>query len=123
MEVKIISWKNSKKAAASLAAAFHEDEVSFHFLATPDNTRSPEQNYKIHTKIMEYTVKAHCLNGVALSIGDNHEGVALWKPPGKNMDDWYTIFRSGMWKLWFILSPLGRKRWFSDFLPQLHQTK
>ena len=44
-------------------------------------------------------------------------------PPGQNMDDWWTMFRSGMWKLYFKLSKEGRKRWFKEFLPKLHDTK
>lgn len=44
-------------------------------------------------------------------------------PPGQNMDDWWTMLRSGMWKLYFKLSKEGRKRWFKEFLPKLHDTK
>lgn len=44
-------------------------------------------------------------------------------PPGKNMDDFWTMLRSGMWKLWFKLSSEGRKRYFDEFLPKLHDAK
>ena len=44
-------------------------------------------------------------------------------PPGKNMDDWYTILRSGMWRLNYMLSREGKKRFFDEFLPMLHDTK
>jgi ribosomal protein S18 acetylase RimI-like enzyme len=44
-------------------------------------------------------------------------------PPGKNMDDWWTILRSGMWRLYYKLSTEGKKRYFSEFLPLLHDTK
>ena len=44
-------------------------------------------------------------------------------PPGKNMDDLYTIVRSGMWRLNYKLSSEGRKRLFHEFLPLLHDTK
>lgn len=44
-------------------------------------------------------------------------------PPGKNMDDWFTIFRSGMWRLWWKLTKEGKKRYFEEFLEVLHQTK
>lgn len=44
-------------------------------------------------------------------------------PPGKNMDDWFTIFRSGMWRLWWKLTKEGKKRYFEEFLDVLHQTK
>ena len=44
-------------------------------------------------------------------------------PPGNNMDDLLTIFRSGMWRLNYLLSKEGKKRFFSEFLPLLHDTK
>lgn len=43
--------------------------------------------------------------------------------PGKNMDDWWAILRSGMWKLFFKLNREGRVRWFKEFFPLLHETK
>ena len=39
------------------------------------------------------------------------------------MDDWYTIIRSGMWRLNYKLSSEGKKRFFTEFLPLLHNTK
>ena len=44
-------------------------------------------------------------------------------PPGKNMDDWITEIRSGMYKFRYKLSKEGRKRFFDEFLPLLHDTK
>jgi ribosomal protein S18 acetylase RimI-like enzyme len=44
-------------------------------------------------------------------------------PPGKNMDDWWTILRSGLWRLLYKLSREGKKRFYSEFLPLLHHTK
>jgi len=44
-------------------------------------------------------------------------------PPGKNMDDLWTILRSGMWRLWYKLSSEGKTRFYSEFLPLLHRTK
>lgn len=44
-------------------------------------------------------------------------------PPGKNMDDMLTIFRSGMWRLNYRLSAEGKKRFFTEFLPLLHDVK
>lgn len=126
LPVRTIKLKEHKAAAATLAQAFENDEVAFYFLDTPDKKdlkRSDEATWKLHTKIMEYTVAAHCRKGLVLSIGENNEGVALWMPPGQNMDDWWTMFRSGMWKLYFKLSKEGRKRWFKEFLPKLHDTK
>lgn len=39
------------------------------------------------------------------------------------MDDLLTIMRSGMWRLNYQLSAEGRARFFSEFLPLLHDTK
>jgi hypothetical protein len=44
-------------------------------------------------------------------------------PPGKNMDDWWTILRSGMWRLLYKLSSEGKTRFYQEFLPLLHDTK
>ena len=44
-------------------------------------------------------------------------------PPGKDMDDWCTYLRSGMWRLNYKLSAEGRSRFFDEFLPILHSTK
>ena len=44
-------------------------------------------------------------------------------PPGKNMDDIWTILRSGMWRLWYKLSSEGKTRFYNEFLPLLHETK
>lgn len=44
-------------------------------------------------------------------------------PPGKNMDDWWTLIRSGMWRLLYKLSREGKARFYSEFLPLLHDTK
>jgi GNAT superfamily N-acetyltransferase len=43
-------------------------------------------------------------------------------PPGQNMDDYLTMFRSGMWRLSYRLSPEGKRRFFDEFLPLLHDT-
>ncbi|KAK5242757.1 hypothetical protein LTR16_008299 [Cryomyces antarcticus] len=44
-------------------------------------------------------------------------------PPGQNMDDIWTVMRSGMWRLQYKLSPEGKKRFFQEFLPLLHDMK
>ena len=44
-------------------------------------------------------------------------------PPGKNMDDFCTMLWSGLYGFNFKLSKEGRKRWFDEFLPLLHDTK
>jgi len=44
-------------------------------------------------------------------------------PPGGNMDDFCTMLWSGMFGLSWKLSKEGKKRFFNEFLPLLHDTK
>lgn len=44
-------------------------------------------------------------------------------PPGKNMDDNLTLLRSGLWRLSYKLTPEGRHRFFTEFLPLLGASK
>jgi GNAT superfamily N-acetyltransferase len=44
-------------------------------------------------------------------------------PPGKNADDWWTMLRSGMWRLYYQLSAEGRNRYYNELIPVLHHTK
>lgn len=44
-------------------------------------------------------------------------------PPGKMMDDWWTVMRSGMWRLYYQLNSEGRRRYYDELLPLLHRTK
>ena len=39
------------------------------------------------------------------------------------MDDYYTMFRSGMWRLRYKLTTEGAARFFEEFLPKLHEAK
>jgi GNAT superfamily N-acetyltransferase len=39
------------------------------------------------------------------------------------MDDWLTVLRSGMWRLYYQLSAEGKKRFYRELLPLLHDTK
>jgi len=123
-KVRVLGIEDYKQAAYTLAEAFFDDDVAFYFLETPDNGgKTREELWSLHLEILEYIVCAHIYNGLVLSVGEHHEGVALWMPPGKNMDDWFTIFRSGMWRLWFKLTREGKKRYFGEFMDVLHQAK
>jgi len=44
-------------------------------------------------------------------------------PPGKDMDSYSTTLRSGLWRLHYRLSRVGHARFFTDFMPLLHDTK
>ncbi|KAL8782660.1 MAG: hypothetical protein Q9213_005199 [Squamulea squamosa] len=111
-------------AAESLALAFAEDDVAMYFVKTTDTESwSNQKKWDLHVKIMRSIVKAHILKGLALTVGPDYDCVALWMPPGKNMDDRLTRIRSGMSTVNFRLSSEGKSRFQKEFLPLLHRTK
>ncbi|KAF1928003.1 uncharacterized protein M421DRAFT_101378 [Didymella exigua CBS 183.55] len=120
--VRLVTVDEYKQAAACLAEAFAEDEVARYFVDVPDGEEwTEEERYALHTEILEYMTYAHILKGLVTTVGD-FEAVALWMPPGQNMDDYLTMFRSGLWRLNYRLSPEGKRRFFSEFFPLLHDT-
>ncbi|KAL8910899.1 MAG: hypothetical protein Q9171_003854 [Xanthocarpia ochracea] len=122
--VRELDLAESDAAADSLALAFAHDDVAMYFIDTNDTERwTDEEKWDMHVRIMRSIVKAHCLKGLVLTIGPNHDCVALWMPPGKNMDDRLTMFRSGMWMINRKLSAEGQHRFQKEFLPLLHRTK
>ncbi len=123
-QIHVVPPSEFKAAAQCLAEAFAEDHVIRYPINTPDRAHWTEvERFDLHRQALEYITYAHCVKGLVTTIGDDYGCVALWMPPGKNMDDWFTILRSGMWRLNFQLSSEGRKRFFEEFLPLLHQTK
>ncbi|KAI9732366.1 MAG: hypothetical protein M1834_001573 [Cirrosporium novae-zelandiae] len=121
---RVLSLHEWKAVAYSLAIAFEHDDVARYFVDAPDTTTwTAKEKWELHLKMLEYVVYAHLLKGLVVTAGDNYECVGLWMPPGRNMDDHLTILRSGMWRLRYQLSPEGRKRFFQEFLPLLHDTK
>ncbi|RDW80472.1 acetyltransferase-2 [Coleophoma crateriformis] len=123
-EVRVVGIAEYKHAAQSLAEAFKVDDVARYLVDTPDMaTYSEEYKWKLHCDILRYITAAHCYKGIVTTIGPDYDAVALWMPPGNNMDDLWTILRSGMWRLLYKLSSEGRKRFYSEFLPLLHKAK
>ena len=122
--VRILAPHEFKEAAACLAEAFKLDDVVRYAIDTPDRVHlSEEEKYDLHRTAMEYVVYAHMLQGLVLGVGENYDCVALWLPPGKNIDDWWTILRSGLWRMSYKLSKEGKIRFFEEFLPLLSNTK
>ncbi|EXJ56116.1 hypothetical protein A1O7_09047 [Cladophialophora yegresii CBS 114405] len=122
--VRVVAPHEYKEAAACLAEAFRLDNIVRYAIDTPDRMHlTEEQRFEMHQSAMEYVTYAHCLQGLVLTTGNNFDCVALWLPPGKNIDDWLTLLRSGMWRLSWKLSKEGRVRFFDEFLPLLHHSK
>ncbi|KAJ2976430.1 hypothetical protein NUW58_g8088 [Xylaria curta] len=122
-QVRAISISECKGAALSLAQAFATDELAQYLLDAEDVKDGDETKWRLHVDIFNYLVAAHYYKGVVTTIGPDYEAVALWMPPGKDADDWLTILRSGMWRLYYQLSAEGRRRYFNELLPVLHRTK
>ncbi|KAK3318534.1 hypothetical protein B0H66DRAFT_242157 [Apodospora peruviana] len=122
--VRVVGMSECREAALALAHAFAGDEY-VQYLVDPDagSPSSAEDKWKLHVNCMVYCVSAHCLKGLATTIGPDYDSVALWLPPGRDLDGWWTLFRSGMWKLNFQLSAEGKKRYYEEILPLLHDTK
>lgn len=77
--VRVLTLKEYKEAAYSLALAFKEDHSSLYFTHTPDRAHwSEEQKWELHLKMMEYITYAHLLKGLVVSAGPNYDCVALW---------------------------------------------
>lgn len=122
--VRVLTVDDNKQAGYSLALSFWEDHSSRYFIDTPDTAHwSEQQKWDLHLRMMEYITYAHLLKGLVVSAGPDYDCVALWMPPTQNMDDYLTLLRSGMWRLTYQLSPLGRGRFFNEFLPLLNHTK
>lgn len=123
-EARVVTLAEWSQASAALAEAFKEDATCLYFTHTPDRADwTEEQKWELHVRIMGYITYAHLLKGLVVTAGPNYDCVALWMPPGQNMDDYLTILRSGMWRLSYQLSREGRKRFFDEFLPLLTDTK
>jgi len=123
-QVRVCRLDEYKAIALSLAHSFLDDPVSRYFLDTADTTHwTPAEKWSLHLGIMESIVYAHLLDGLVTTIGTSYGAVALWLPPGKDADSTSTMLRSGMWRLRYRLSRIGRQRFFAHFLPLLHDTK
>lgn len=123
-EVRVLNMSECEKASECLWDAFAVDEVMRYFLDTDDMAKcSEDQKWKLHCNLVRYLTAAHIQKGIATVIGPDYDAVALWLPPGTNTDDWWTFFRSGLWRLYYQLSTEGKKRFFSEFSPLLHDTK
>ena len=122
--IRVVAPHEYKKAAECLAEAFKDDHVVRYAIDTPDRAHWTEgERYELHKQAMEYVTYAHCLKGLVTTCGPDYDCVAMWMPPGKNIDDLLTIIRSGMWRLNWKLSKEGRERFFKEFLPLLAMTK
>ncbi|KAK4161279.1 puromycin N-acetyltransferase [Cladorrhinum sp. PSN259] len=121
--VRHLAMANCKDAGMTLAHAFAADDYAQYLVDTSDGPRDEETKWKLHVDILAYTVASHVLSGLVTTVGPDFDSVALWIPPHHDLDDWYTLLRSGLWRLHFRLPSEGKKRLFDEILPLLHDTK
>ncbi|KAK4227856.1 puromycin N-acetyltransferase [Podospora fimiseda] len=121
--VRTLTMANCKDAGMTLSHAFATDDYVQYLVDTSDGPRDEETKWKLHVDILTYTVASHVLSGLVTTVGPDFDSVALWIPPHHDLDDWYTLMRSGLWRLYFRLPSEGKKRLFDEILPLLHDTK
>ncbi|KAK0751167.1 hypothetical protein B0T18DRAFT_425849 [Schizothecium vesticola] len=109
-------------AALSLAHAFATDPYA-RYLVDHDHTPESESLWSLHLALTTSFVAAHCLSGLATTIGPASDCVALWLPPGSSLSSPLTLLRSGLWTARFRLSGEGRRRYFDEIGPLLRATK
>ncbi|EPX71722.1 uncharacterized protein SOCG_03658 [Schizosaccharomyces octosporus yFS286] len=112
MSVEKVELKDYKRVATVLAAAFYHDPVHLYF-AGPENG---EQYARLIQDCFEYIAYAVLMRGHVYQV-DDFSGVSLWAGPGQRIDDWYTIFRSGLWRLSYKLGAENRHRFFKELIP------
>ncbi|EPE06126.1 gcn5-related n-acetyltransferase-like protein [Ophiostoma piceae UAMH 11346] len=122
--VRVIGMSEYREAALSLAHAFATDNLCQYVVTSDDSAGlSAEDKWRLHVDIMTYIVAAVAMNGIVTTIGPDYDGVALWMPPGKEIDGWWTALRSGLWRLHFQLSTECRRRYYAELLPLFNRTK
>ncbi|KAL2131533.1 hypothetical protein VTI74DRAFT_4910 [Chaetomium olivicolor] len=140
--VRTVRMSECREAGLTLAYAFASDDYAQYVVSSDDDggdtdgssagdssggsslsSSADEQKWRLHVDILTYTVASHCMSGLVTTVGPEYDSVALWVPPGKHLDGWWTQLRSGAWRLYFQLSLEGKRRYFREILPLLHDTK
>ncbi|KAF4513426.1 hypothetical protein G6O67_000699 [Ophiocordyceps sinensis] len=109
-----------REASFSLAYALAEDPMSFYLVRAGD---SAEQAWKSHLRIMSCVFAVYRLAGIVTTVGPDYDAVALWTPPGKFLDGWWTTLRSGTLGLVCQIPVETSRRCFSELGPALHRTR
>lgn len=82
--VRILRKDEYKAAAKCLAEAFEYDDVAMYFIKTGPRRKwtgkmwTGEDEWALHLFVMECIVYAHCLKGLATTVGPQYDCVALW---------------------------------------------
>lgn len=122
--VRRVGMSECREIGLSLAHSFAADDLSQYLLGADDMAHlTPEQKWRLHVDMMTYIAAAHFIKGIVTTIGPEHDCVSVWLPPGIDVDGWWIALRSGLWRMYYLLSAEGRKRYFQELLPLLHDAK
>ncbi|KAL1901163.1 hypothetical protein Cpir12675_000652 [Ceratocystis pirilliformis] len=122
--LRVLSRKEYKEVALALSHAFANDELSRYMVDAPDmKNPSEEALWKLHVDMMTYISSYYFFTGQVVSIGPDYESIAMWVRPGEHEDGWWTVMRSGLWKLKFQLSREGKRRYYKEIVPSLDRLK
>jgi len=123
MAIRNTSMGETKNVAKTLLAAFEQDHVMRYFVDTPDAASdSEEKKLRRLRKVLELTTAFHIECGVVTTVGSDYDSVALWLPPCEDTEFRFAFFKA-FWKLNFILTREGRRRFFNEFTPLLVTAK
>lgn len=115
-EAREVPFAQAKRAGASLAECFSDDEVARYYLQVSDCGRPlTATEAKLNLCIYECLTAAHCYSSLAISAGPHHDSVSLWLPPGSSDWSWKTYWKSNLWLLWLRLGRKGRRRFFGSW--------
>lgn len=125
-KVELLTYKDAKKAARTLYAAFDDDDVARYVSRHLEH--DPVKRREVDLQLYEAYIVSHMMKGLVFGIkGDNHEEsdtfetVSLWvKPDSGSMDDYLTLIRSGFAKLAWNTGSEGRRRVFGVLFGVLH---
>lgn len=80
--VRVVGMSECREAALSLAYAFAADDYAQYLVDSGDmHGASAEDKWKLHVDILTYTVAAHCMSGLVITVGPEYDSVALWYVP------------------------------------------
>lgn len=124
-KVEILGFSDYKQVALTLYESFQNDLLSkyltIHLAGNPDLKKRAE------IALFEAYAYSHMLKGLVVGIrsedGKRFETVAVWaRPDSGNMENFWTLVRSGYLKYAWLTGAEGRDRLFNGLFPLLHKT-
>jgi len=115
-DAREVPFTEAKRAGASLAECFSNDEVARYYLQVTECERPlTAHEAKLNLRIYECLTAAHCYSGLVISAGPGLDCVSLWMPPSTSDWSWKIYWKSELWLLWLRLGREGRARLFGSW--------